>query len=227
MPRYNRGEFNARRVLYGFERDKWAFAFIMRGTRTVCLDIDGKNGGYDGVKKLGKMPKTLAETSKSGDGFHLFFGVDDVWDPVKGFGLYGDRIGIEQGVDFRGTGCVYHHKHQRWNGRSIAPMPDHLHELLQQRSQRQAAVNARIEGVLANDDPLEVLMLQDEILSDLAKDIPEGKRNNTLFAIGSQMHTAQVPDWQDKIDERAQALGLDDEEITKLIANIERYGDQP
>jgi hypothetical protein len=70
-------------------------------------------------------------------------------------------------------------------------------------------------------------MLQDEILSDLAKDIPEGKRNNTLFAIGSQMHAAQVPDWEDKIDERAQALNLDDEEITKLIANIKRYGDQP
>ena len=36
-------------------------------------------------------------------------------------------------------------------------------------------------------------MMQDEMVSELAKPIPAGKRNQTLFAIGSQMEQAQVP----------------------------------
>ena len=63
------------------------------------------------------LPPTLAETSKSGDGYHLFYLVDEEWDDEKGYGLLGDRIGIEQGVDIRATGCVYHHPQQRWNDR--------------------------------------------------------------------------------------------------------------
>lgn len=227
MPRYLRGEFNERRVLYGYERDKWTFAFVMRSTQLVCLDIDGKNGGYDGAKKVGMLPPTLAETSKSGDGYHLFYLVDEPWDPVKGFGLLSDRIGIETGVDFRATGCVYHHKQQRWNRRKPALLPDHLQQLLQHRDQKVAATTARIAKVLENNDEMEVLMMQTELMDELAKPIPAGKRNNTLFAIGSQMHQAQVPNWINALDERAKQVGLDQGEIDKLIANIEKYGGTP
>src|SRR6476660_1446540 len=60
MPRYMRGEFNERRVLHGYAKDLWAFAFIMRSLRLVCIDIDGKNGGLEHAKKLGLLPPTLA-----------------------------------------------------------------------------------------------------------------------------------------------------------------------
>lgn len=227
MPRYLHGEFNERRVLYGYDRGKWAFAYIMRSIQLVCIDIDGKNGGLDGAKKLGMLPKTLAETSKSGTGYHLFYLFDEPWDPTTGFGSLSDRIGIEQGVDIRATGCVYHHAQQRWNHRKPVAMPDHLVELLRHREQKVAASAARIHTVLANQDEMEILMLQDELTSELNKPIPAGKRNNTLFAIGSQMKTANVPDWDVLVADRATAVGLDSVEVDKLIANIERYGTTP
>lgn len=223
MERYTKGEFNARRVLFGYDRDKWAFAFVMRSLRLVCLDIDGKNGGIEFAKRLGMLPPTMAETSKSGDGYHLFYRTTEPWDDVTGYAKFNDRIGLEQGVDFRGTGCVYHHDTQRWNTRSPALLPEHLATLLLHKEQRASATSARITKVLANNDELEVLMMQDEIVADLAKPIAPGKRNTTLFAIGSQMCQADVADWDEKIKDRAHQVGLTDEEALKIVANIERY----
>jgi hypothetical protein len=223
MQHYMRGEFNARRVLYGFDKGKWNFAIVMRSTQLVCIDIDGKNGGNDGAKKLGVIPPTLAETSKSGAGHHLFYVVDEPWNPLTGYGSMGDRIGIEQGVDFRAVGCVYHHPQQRWNNREPALLPDHLKTILLQREQKVAAASARIVATLEGQDEMEVLMMQDEILASLKKPIPVGKRNNTLFAIGSEMKTAAIPNWEDLLVDRATVLGLGGDEITKLVNNINRY----
>jgi hypothetical protein len=223
MSHYNRGEFNERRVLYGYDKGKWNFAIVMRSVQLVCIDIDGKNGGVIGAKKLGVIPPTLAETSKSGNGWHLFYLVDEPWSPVSGFGSLGDRIGIEQGVDFRAVGCVYHHPQQRWNDRAPAPLPSHLMTILTQRQQKVAAASARIAATLEGQDDMEVLMMQDEIVASLKKPIPVGKRNNTLFAIGSEMKTAQIPNWEDLLVDRATTLGLGGDEITKLVNNINRY----
>jgi len=223
MDRYERGEFNARRVLFGYERHKWAFAFVMRSVRLVCLDIDGKNGGLEHAKRLGMLPPTMAETSKSGDGYHLFFKTWEAWDITHGFAAFNDRIGIEQGVDFRGTGCVYHHDTQRWNNRPPAMLPQHLATLLVHKEQRASATTARITKVLDNNDELEVLMLHDEILRDLAKPIPQGKRNTTLFAIGSQMCQAGVGGWEALLTGRADQIGLTNDEADKIVENVRRY----
>ena len=211
-------------MLYGYDRDKWAFAIVMRSLRVVCLDIDGKNGGYDSAKAL-LLPPTLAETSKSGDGYHLFYDVpDDEWDPEEmGFALVGDRIGLAQGVDFRGTGCVYHHKSQLWNDRPVAPLPQALYEQLTNKQQKITATHSRIVSVLESNDDLEVMMMHDEILGRLAKPIPTGKRNNTLFAIGSEMQAAGINEWDTKLYARGTELGLDGDEIQKLIDNIGKY----
>jgi hypothetical protein len=224
MPRYERGEFLDRRAIHGYERGKWAFAFIMRSVQIVAIDIDGKNGGFDHAKRLGKMPTTLAETSKSGNGYHLFYLHEEPWHPLTGFGQLADRIGIEQGVDIRATGCVYHHDTQRWNSRDIAPLPAHLKDSLLHREQKITSTAARIDKILADQDDMEVLMLHDEILTDLAKPIPAGKRNVTLFALGNQMRQANIPDWQDKLLARGDELGLPDLEMRKLVTNIEHYG---
>lgn len=222
--RYPRGEFNDRRVLYGYEREKWNFAIIMRSVRLVCIDIDGKNGGLEHAKRLGMMPPTLAETSKSGDGYHLFYKVDEPWTDDKGYGELSDRIGVQQGVDVRAVGCVYHYPTQRWNGRRPVPLPDHLRNQLLHREQKLSAETKRIETVLANDDPMEVLMMQDELVTELNKPIPQGKRNNTLFAIGNKMRQAQIEDWEIKLQDRGTQVGLGQDEMTKMIENIERYG---
>jgi hypothetical protein len=133
MPRYTRNEFLDKKILHGYARGLWAFAFIMRAVRLVCIDIDGKNGGLEHAKELGMLPPTLAETSKSGDGYHLFYLVDETWDEQKGFAKLSDRIGIVQGVDVRATGCVYHYDAQRWNQRQLAMLPVHLYEVLSHR----------------------------------------------------------------------------------------------
>lgn len=227
IPRYGRGEFDSRRVLFGYEKDRWAFAFVMRSVQLVCIDIDGKNGGLEHAKKLGALPPTLAETSKSGNGYHLFYSVDEEWDPDRGFASLGDRIGIEQGVDFRATGCVYHHKQQRWNDTAPAPLPEHLYSTLRNRELKVAASNQRINSVLSSEDTMEILMMHDELMTELKKPMPQGKRNNTLFAIGSQMKLAQVPDWELALTGRAQQVGLDAVEIDKLITNVEKYAVAP
>jgi hypothetical protein len=224
MEKYMRGEFDERRILYGYRRGRWAYAYVMRSVLLVCIDIDGKNGGLDHAKRLGVLPPTMAETSKSGDGYHLFYVVDDKWDAVKGYGLLNDRIGVEQGVDFRATGCVYHYDTQRWNGRQPAKLPDHLFQILNARDQKIAATAARITKVLANEDEMEVLMMHDEIIDDLKKPMPQGKRNQTLFAIGSQMQQAQIPGWEELLQDRALDVGLPADEVAKLVANINKYG---
>lgn len=66
-------------------------------------------------------------------------------------------------------------------------------------------------------------MMQDQLITDLNKPIPPGRRNTSLFAIGSQMYLGRVPGWKQLVHNRAVALGLDIDEADKLIANIERY----
>lgn len=223
MPRYHRGEFNARRVMFGYEQGKWTFAWVMRSMRLVCIDIDGKNDGFKGAGRLGMLPPTMSEISKSGNGYHLFYLVDDEWDDDAGYAVLSDRIGIEQGVDFRGTGCVYHHPQQRWNSRPAALLPDQVFQRVKSRDLKIAATNARIQTVLATNDDLEVLMMHDEITQKLARPIAAGKRNNTLFAIGSEMKQAGVPQWETLLADRAVEIGLPDDEVVKLVANINRY----
>lgn len=224
IPLYKRKRFHTKPILVGYDLNKWAFAFVMRSMRVVCIDIDGKNGGIEHAASLGMLPPTLAETSKSGDGYHLFYKVsDDQWDPDAGFAMYGDRIGIEQGVDFRGTGCVYHYPSQRWNGRNLAELPMRIKDRLLAHQQRKAASAAVIVKTLELEDPEEVLIMQADLLQDLKKPIPAGRRNNTLFAIGQQLKLAQIPDWDTHLHARALAVGLDQDEADKLVSNVRRY----
>lgn len=223
MANYTAHRFDPKRILPGFESGIHAFAFVMRSMRLVCIDIDGKNGGLAGVKQFGPLPYTLAETSKSGNGYHLFYSIDDEWDEAEGFGRFRDRIGIQQGVDLRVTGCVYHHRNQRWNSRAIVPLPTRIVDGLIEREQKAASVVADIGKTLASGDDMEVLMMHDQLTDDLAAPIPAGRRNNTLFAIGSQMFLAKVPQWDSKVYQRAIDLGLDDAEAVKLVSNIRKY----
>ena len=76
---------------------------------------------------------------------------------------------------------------------------------------------------MMQQDPEEILIMQYELLEELKKPIKSGLRNNTLFAIGSKLKQAQVPDWEKHVEQRGVEVGLDDEEIDRLLANINRY----
>lgn len=224
MDLYMKGRFGGRPVIPGYEQGRWALAYVMRSLRLVCIDIDGKNGGFDGVKQLGMLPYTLSETSKSGNGYHLFYSIpDDVWNQDKGYAQLPDRIALQQGVDLRSVGCVYHYPQQRWNGREIVPLPTYMHQQLQARKTSSASAVDEIIKLLDAGDPTEVAMMQDKLIRDLNKPIPAGRRNTSLFAIGSQMYLGRVPGWKQLVHNRAVALGLDIDEADKLISNIEKY----
>lgn len=223
MARYQKGEFNERKTAHAYRAREQPFAFVMRSVKLLCVDIDGKNGGLERAKRLGLLPPTLAETSKSGSGLHLFYAHDGAWDAERGFDAYADYIGIEQGVDIRAVGCVYHYPTQRWNRREVAPLPLFLAELFEARRQRQLHKAQYITKVLETDDEMEIIMMHDQLLSELAKPIPAGKRNTTLFAIGSQMSEAGVPGWGDLVLQRALQVGLDQDEAVKIVENIGRY----
>lgn len=225
MENYRRRKFDPARMLPSYELGRLAIAVVMRSLRVVCIDIDGKNGGLVGARALGNLPYTAAETSKSGNGYHLYYLTsEDVWDDESGFAMFRDRISLVQGVDLKALGCVYHYKNQRWNGRAPVELPEHLKELLMKQRQQVDAKVATIQKTLVQGDVEEVLLMHEELLSELGKPIPSGRRNNTLFAIGSQMLVAGVPGWEDAVRERAGQVGLDSDEIDKLVANVSKYG---
>ena len=224
MPLYMKKKFDMRRVLPVYYSHRQPFAIVMRSLNLVCIDIDGKNGGFEGAPQfLGNAPPTLSETSKSGNGYHLFYALPDTWDEEKGFAMFGDSIGIATGVDIRVTGCVYHHDTQRWNLRDIAPCPQWVLEALTRREQYKSERLA-IAASAATLEDTERLMLHEELIERLNQKIPAGKRNTTLFAVGADMRTADVPNWQKLVEDRAIAVGLDENETDRLLENIEKYG---
>lgn len=223
MSLYPQKRFRADRTLRGYEQDAWHFAFIMRAMKVIVIDIDGKNGGIENAPLLlGNAPPTLAETSKSGTGYHLFYETPDTWDLDKGFAMFDDSIGIVKGVDIRDTGCVYHHKQQRWNGLPLAPLPQHIADRLLAKKTRRADEAARLT-VISDMDEMEKLMAHEHLLEELAKPIGAGKRNATLYAIGSKLALAGVDKWEDAVQTRAGEVGLGSDEADKIIANIQRY----
>lgn len=223
MDSFKQKLFAHRPKTYRFKKQQTPFAIVMRSVPLVCIDIDGKNGGLEGVNQLGLLPPTLAETSKSGDGYHLFYAVEDEWHEELGFAGVLDAIGIVPGVDIRGVGCVYHYAPQRWNTRQIADLPEHVYERLISRRQLKSATADRIEKVLQGGDDMETAMLHSELERELAKPIASGARNNTLFAIGSQMKAAGMKNWSTLVGARANAIGLAAGETAKLLGNIEKY----
>ena len=195
------------------------FAYVMRSMQLVCIDIDGKNDGFEGVKMLGMLPPTLAETSKSGNGFHLFYLAPDTWDEEKGFNSYRDRLGIVQGVDVRATGCVFHYPTQLWNQRELAILPVNLLGALSAQTSFEENKRHIKQAVLEGDEDT-LLLLRQDIIDRLERPILEGKRNITLYALGKSLVDLEVEDWEDRITERARQLNLDWEESTKLVDNI-------
>jgi hypothetical protein len=224
--KYNRSAFSARRAHAIFDRHRTPFALVMRSVSMVCLDIDGKNGGFESAAAL-NLPLTMAETSKSGNGFHLLYQVDDHWSPTFGFDRLRDRIGWRTGIDVRATGCVYHYPSQRWNTRAPAQLPESILtdlEMVRDDMVARIATLAALRTSTDPDDKMEFLMLQTSIQSKLTAPIPAGRRNNTLFAIGAEMKVAGIVGWAEQVHDRAVELGLDADEADKLIKNIERYG---
>jgi len=226
MDKYRKRGFSSRRGEAVYARYETPFALVMRSVSMVCLDIDGKNGGYESAAAL-NLPVTLAETSKSGNGYHLFFTVDDTWNAALGFARLRDRISWRAGIDVRAVGCVYHYPSQRWNTHWPVPLPESILTDLEQARDDLAVRTAEITKLRTSTDPddqMEFLMMQTSIQSKLTADIPAGRRNNTLFAIGAEMKVAGILGWEEQVYDRAVQLGLDDAEAGKLVKNIEKYG---
>src|SRR6188768_2327649 len=190
-----RGLFNPDKALEFYDRSGQAFAFVMRSIPLLCVDIDGKNGGIRTAEVLGLSQRTLAERSRSLNGYHLFYRVPYTnWNPVRGFDEFDDIIGLVPGVDIKGTGLVFHYPNQRWNTEDIQLLPPSLGELIGKvRAIRRAT---RITRLAAQDlDEDELVMLHDQLTDELNKKVDVGSRNNRLYAVGAQMCVAGYPSW--------------------------------
>jgi len=228
MPNYEARKFDPRRRLIAFDAKDQPFAIVMRSLALVMVDIDrhlddGGADGFESAKEL-NLPVTLAETSKSGEGRHLFYSAPGGWSPTEGYAPWEDAIGIVPGVDVRVVGCCYHYPTQRWNNELIAPLPQSVIDLLEARKTRKTTQLNMLAATAAAPDTEEALIMQDALLQELAKPIPAGKRNTSLFAIGVKLKLADVPKWDEKVLDRANEIGLDISEAEKIVGNIERYG---
>ena len=225
---YNKLRFWDKPRKIAYVNNKLPFAIVMRSVNMIMVDIDRHldDNGADGFVSAAKLnlPVTLAETSKSGNGRHLYYSTDDIWDEQRGFAKYDDAIGLVPGVDIRAVGCSFHHATQRWNNATVAPLPDNLRELLQARQERKTALNTQIESAASNPDTEEAMLLHHSLLLELEKPVAPGKRNMSLFALGSKMKEADYPEWNEAIQKRAKELGLPQDESEKLISNIQQYG---
>ena len=134
-----------------------------------------------------------------------------------------DRDRLEPGIDIRATGCAYHYPPQKWNDLPIAPLPEGVKKYLVAKKNKKDAQTAVLQHVAVNPDSEEALVVQDALLQELAKPIPVGKRNASLFALGSKMKDAGIPEWEKALEDRANEVGLDVEETGKIIANVRRY----
>lgn len=216
------GKFRVSRAAKFHTEYGWPFGLIMRSIPYVCIDIDGKNGGIDMAHTM-DLPPTLAETSKSGNGFHLFYSTpQDTWNKNLGYNGIDDIIGLVPGIDIKATGLVYHYPQQRWNNLDPAPLPDQLVRMLSRRteSRRITRITARGTHGLDADD---LAIVHDGLRRELATRFGEGSRNNKLFAIAAKMAAADYPHWDLAVFERGTEIGLEASEIKELIANVEKY----
>lgn len=200
------------------------YAYVMRSLQMLVVDIDGKNDG-DEYAKLLNLPPTLAETSKSGNGYHLWYLLPDNWDPDKGFARLSDRLALVQGVDIRVTGCVFHYPQQRWNSHDVTVAPDHLINRIEVRESMHAT-QAQIKKLVDDGDEVEIKRLISEACESLDRAIQPGRRNQTLFAIGSQLYLLGWSEWEGAIRDKADEVGLDQFETDKIIRNIPTYADR-
>lgn len=218
MGNYMRGFFSSGKIPEGKP-----YALVMRSLRLLCVDIDGKNDGYKKAAEL-NLPPTLAETSKSDNGHHLFYRYPDVWDDTDGFAGQPDRIGMWPGIDIKATGVVYHHLHQRWNNEAIVDLPADTLDLLVKRNQRDALL--RVTPTQARDmDDEDLKFKRDMLLIELSKHRTDG-RDTSLWRIGASLLNLGVDEvyMSEKILAAGLKWGVPEETITgKIIPNIISY----
>jgi len=221
MDNYEGGKFIPRGYLRRFEHGR-AFGFIMRALPLFCIDIDPKNGGLQSAKIL-ELPVTLAETSRSGAGFHLFYREPRAkWDKRYGYESLPDANGLLPGIDIRATGIVYHYPQQRWNDLSISKAPTGVIKLLEAKKRSLEIVKERT-AAMKDLDPVEKAIFADELLTDLKQAIPEGRRNTVLYAWGCRA-SGIVKDWPLHLYHRGEQLGLESPELVQIIQSVQRYG---
>ena len=218
---YNAKAFEPDRALRFYRKWGEPFGIVMRSVDLICVDIDGKNGGIETSQVL-DLPETLAETSKSGNGYHLYYKTSSLWDPKYGHNQHPDVIGLIPGVDIKGTGIVYHYPQQRWNDRPIAMLPQSLNKLVGNVRDSRLQARATLRGV-PRLDPEDQAIVHDQLREELARPVVTGTRNNTLYKIGAKMFVAGVPGWEELLQERGDQLGLGISEVEMIIRNITAY----
>lgn len=227
MENYTKDRFWPTPKLVGFTNNRLPFAIVMRSLNALMVDIDRhlQDDGADGFLAAAKLdlPPTLAETSRSGAGRHLFYRLPDTWDDDLGFAMVDDVIGLEPGIDVRATGCSYRYPSQRWNHEAIVDAPQWLLDRLLERTQRKTLAAQMFAAAAADPDSPEALIMQDTLIQELNKPVQPGKRNVTMFAIGGKMYQAGVPDWDNLLRKRATEIGLEDEEIEKIVRNVTKH----
>jgi hypothetical protein len=229
QPGWGAADYLSNRDHFMLERHDLArpFGIVMRSLPALCVDIDGKNGGTTSETEralmdlgLGPTP-TLAEQSRSGDGYHLFYAVADEWstDPARpGFASFPDRIGLLMGVDIKAVTLVFHHPHQHWNALPVADLPEAFASLLSTHRRRHA------DSALPGSPQARLSALRS--LARLRWPVEDGSRNTTLWGIAKDLYRGDFPDWENVIAWAADQCGLSDREAATLLGSARQAVDR-
>lgn len=188
----------------------------------VAVDVDPRNGGDKSIEqleaKLGKLPKTV--TAKTGGGgyhylFQYFIGGRNCT-PASGIDFqYNNKLIIACPSIHPDTGAMY-----EWE---ISPLDYPVAELPDTWKQY---LSSKLEKVVST-----VSATLEQRLCLYSDDIPEGKRNDTLFKLGCSLRARRISTTLIATEVQEANLlrckpPLSDQETVQIIKNIFNYNNE-
>jgi len=171
----------------------------------LVLDIDVKGGGLETIKKY-HVPLTMSQTTLSGGKHHVYKYPNDGFE-------YGNKVGIDSGIDVRGRkGYIAHYNLDQ------APIVDAPSWLLDAcRVVEKEAIN--LEDAVKVSSEIAQQSLEESC--ENIRNAPEGEANNTLnieaYKIGQILHSIDRQIAYDALFKAAKDRGREDYEAQATI----------
>jgi hypothetical protein len=211
-------------------------ALLMKSINVLCVDIDGKNGGMDNLHKLGYLPPTLAEISRSGTGYHLYYSLTDAQNSTFSMDFAG-KSALATGVDIKTQGLVFQavatSKHQMYNARQLSLIPDSLANLVELntiKKQKARVFFKSPQGLKELEKKRQAQPKDEWDWSSLGtpcsgyclSPIPQGMRNDSLYTFGLAKMANGETDWEKHMGHAARKSNIPNDELGVLVGQVKR-----
>lgn len=186
-----------------------SFALLLQsiqhnGKRLLVLDVDGKNGGYNTYDRLSFDEDTLIQKSRSGNGQHNFYWVDQNVGDLR-------CVNAFSGIDLLTSGLCICLPHQLNNNLPIKDAPERLvRKLLDYKKQKERRKALRMAPTAPEKET--------ECNIWCNRPIPTGHRNNYIWAY--IYHNKQHGDFAVHAQHMADRCGMEQRELDYMLTRV-------